>query len=184
MGFDAGSMGLIEGIALLLASFLVIPGIWMINHNKTPLLAGISILLNFIGIVYIYFTVSPDTVDPSNLFSLPNLPLFVGVFLAGGGYILIAQSLTMWVKELYPEEAKAQFEGIRITFFTLLPMFGGTILGNIIIKNGSGTFVNDHGITENIPTESIYGWGAVIVVFAFIPLIIAAKDYFKRKNCF
>lgn len=183
MGFDAGSMGLIEGIALLLASFLVIPGIWMINHNKTPLLAGISILLNFIGVVYIYFTVSPDTVDPSNLFSLPNLPLFVGVFLAGGGYILIAQSLTMWVKELYPEEAKAQFEGIRITFFTLLPMFGGTILGNIIIKNGSGTFVNDHGITENIPTESIYGWGAVIVVFAFIPLIIAAKDYFKRKNC-
>ena len=182
MGFDAGSMGLIEGIGLLLASLLVIPGIKLINSNKTPILSVIAIILNFIGVVYIYFTINPDTVDPAKLFSLPNLPLFVGVFLAGAGYILIAQSLTMLVKELYPEEAKAQFEGIRITFFTLLPMFVGTILANIIVKNGSGSIVNDYGITENIPTESIYGWAALIVLFAFIPLFIGAKDYFKRKS--
>lgn len=182
MGFDATGMGLIEGIGLLLASLLVIPGIKLINSNKTPILAAISIVLNFIGVVYIYFTIRPDTVDPSNLFTLTNLPLFIGVFLAGAGYILIVQSLTMWVKELYPEEAKAQFEGIRVAFFTLLPMFGGTILGNIIVKNGSGTFVNDYGITENIPTESIYGWAAIIVLFAFIPLVVASKDYFKRKK--
>jgi MFS family permease len=182
MGFDASSMGLIEGIGLLLASLLVIPGIKLINNNKTPLLAAISIVLNFVGVVYIFFTVHPNTVNPAKLFSLPNLPLFIGVFLAGAGYILITQSLTMWVKELYPEEAKGQFEGIRIAFFALLPMFGGTILANIIVKNGSGTFVNDYGITENIPTESIYGWAAVIVLFAFIPLFIGAKDYWKRKK--
>ena len=31
----------------------------------------------------------------------------------------------------------------------------------------------------------IYGWAAVIVLFAFIPLFIGAKDYVKRKkvNC-
>lgn len=182
MGFDASSMGLIEGIGLLLASLLVIPGIKLINNNKTPLLTAISIVLNFVGVVYIYFTIGPDTVTPTNLFSLPNLPLFIGVFLAGAGYILLAQSLTMWVKELYPEEAKGQFEGIRITFFNLLPMFAGTILANIIVKNGSGTFINDYGITENIPTEAIYGWAALIVLFAFIPLFIGAKDYKKRKK--
>ena len=182
MGFDASSMGLIEGIGLLLASLLVIPGIKLINNNKTPLLTAISIVLNFVGVVYIYFTIGPDTVNPTNLFSLPNLPLFIGVFLAGAGYILLAQSLTMWVKELYPEESKGQFEGIRITFFNLLPMFAGTILANIIVKNGSGTFTNDYGITENIPTEAIYGWAALIVLFAFIPLLIGAKDYKKRKK--
>ena len=182
MGFTAGDMGLIEGIGLLLASLLVIPSIKLINSGKTPILTAIAIIINFIGVVYIYLTINPTTVNPSNLFSLPNLPLFVGVFLAGAGYVLIVQSLTMWVKELYPEEAKAQFEGIRILFFTLLPMFGGTVLGNIIVKNGSGTFVNEHGITENIPTESIYGWAALLVLFAFVPLFVAAKDYFNRKK--
>ncbi len=182
MGFDAASMGLIEGIGLLLASLLVIPSIKLINSGKTPILTAIAIILNFIGVVYIYLTINPTTVDPSNLFCLANLPLFVGVFLAGAGYILIMQSLTMWVKELYPEESKGQFEGIRICFFTLLPMFIGTTLANIIVKNGSGTFVNDYGITENIPTESIYGWAAILVLFAFIPLFFGAKDYFKRKK--
>ena len=182
MGFTAGDMGLIEGVGLLLASLLVIPAIKLINSGKTPLLTAVAIVINFIGVVYIYFTINPSTVNPSNLFSLPNLPLFVGIFLAGAGYILVVQSVTMWVKELYPEEAKAQFEGIRILFFTLLPMFGGTVLGNIIIKNGSGTFVNEHGITENIPTESIYGWAALLVLLTFIPLFAGAKDYYKRKK--
>ena len=50
----------------------------------------------------------------------------------------------------------------------------------IIIKNGAGSIVNEHGITENIPTESIYMWAAALVVFTFVPLFFAARRYHQR----
>ena len=42
-----------------------------------------------------------------------------------------------------------------VMFFTLIPMIIGTTIGNFIIKHGAGTVVNEYGITENIPTESM-----------------------------
>lgn len=182
MGFTADNMGLIQGISLLLASLLVIPAIGLINKGRTPLVAGSAIVLNFLGLLVICLFIRPGSADPTQLFCLANLPLFVGVFLAGAGYVLIVQSLTMWVKQLYPEESRGQFEGIRVLFFTLLPMFVGTILGNIIIKNGAGTIVNEYGITENIPTEAIYSWAAVLVLFSFVPLMIGTRYYKERRN--
>jgi hypothetical protein len=65
-------------------------------------------------------------------------------------------------------------------FFTLIPMVIGTILGNIVVKTGAGTAVNEFGITENIPTESIFFWGAILTVLTFIPLYFATKLYFSR----
>ena len=67
-------------------------------------------------------------------------------------------------------------------FFTLIPMMIGTVIGNEIIKNGAGTIVNDLGITENIPTEDIYTWGARLVVLTLIPLIPASKMYRRRVS--
>ncbi len=180
IGFSADSMGLIQGISLLLASALVVPAVGFINKGKTPLVAGAAIVINFIGLCVISALIRPETVDTAQVFSLSNLPLFVGVFFAGAGYVLVVQSLTMWVKQLYPEENRGQFEGVRVLFFTLIPMFIGTLLGNAVIKNGAGSVVNEYGITENIPTESIYTWAAVLVLFAFIPLALAARYYKKR----
>ena len=180
MGFDAGSMGLIQGSGLLLASLLVIPAIGLINRNKTPLLTSAAVVVNILGLLVISIFVRPGTVDPSSVFSIPNLPLFIAVFLVGAGYVLVIQSMTMWVKQLYPEESRGQFEGVRIAFFTLIPMMIGTIIGNIIIKNGAGSIVNEFGITENIPTESIFMWAAVLSVLTFIPLTLAARHYYRR----
>ena len=180
IGFSADSMGLIQGISLLLASALVVPAVSFINKGKTPLVAGAAIVINFIGLCVISALIRPGTVDTEQVFSIVNLPLFAGVFLAGAGYVLVVQSLTMWVKQLYPEENRGQFEGVRVLFFTLIPMFIGTLLGNAIIKNGAGSVVNEYGITENIPTESIYMWAAVLVLLAFVPLALAARYYKKR----
>lgn len=182
MGFTADSMGLVQGLSLLAASLLVIPAIGLINRGKTPLVAGAAVVLNILGLCLLAFFVRPGTVDTAAVFSAQNLPLFVAVFLAGAGYVLVVQSMTMWVKQLYPEESRGQFEGVRVTFFTLIPMFIGTILGNIIIKNGAGSVVNEYGITENIPTEAIYSWAAVLAVLTFIPLWKAAKLYRARSS--
>lgn len=180
MGFTPDAMGLVQGLSLLAASLLVVPAIGLINRSKTPLVAGAAVCINILGLGLLSFFVRPGTVDTGAVFSARNLPLFLAVFLAGAGYILVMQSMTMWVKQLYPEESRGQFEGVRVTFFTLIPMFIGTILGNIIIKNGAGSVVNEYGITENIPTESIYRWAALLAVLTFIPLYFAAKRYKAR----
>ena len=182
MGFNAANMGLIQGLGLIAAMFLAIPAIGFINRKKIPLVAFIAIIINSIGLWIIYLFIKPGTVDPSNVFVSQNIVLILAVFLVGAGYILIAQSMTMWVKQLYPEESRGQFEGIRVLFFTLIPMIIGTTIGNMIIKNGAGSIVNDYGIIENIPTESIFIWAAFLIVFAFIPLFFASKRYFQREK--
>lgn len=181
MGFSPDTMGLIQGIALLFASVLVVPAIKLINGRKTPILAASAIVINMVGLWVMALFVRPNTVDTTTIFSPKNLLLFVAVFLVGAGYVLVLQSMTMWVKELFPDENRGQFEGVRVLFFTLIPMIIGTVIGNIIIKNGAGTIVNSYGITENIPTESIFLWAALLVLLPLIPLYKAAKMYFGRK---
>lgn len=180
MGFTADLMGLIQGIGLLLASLLVIPAIGLINKNKTPLVAFIAIILNMLGLWAMVLFVSPQSVNSKSLFSFVNVPLFIAVFLVGAGYVLMVQSMTMWVKQLYPQENRGQFEGVRVLFFTLIPMIIGTVIGNIIVKNGAGSIVNSYGITENIPTESIYFYAALLVILPLLALFKTAKMYQLR----
>ncbi len=180
MGFGADSMGLIQGISLLLASLLVIPSIGLINRNKTPIITFVAIIINMIGLWILALFIRPGNVDTQNLFSTQNFLLFFAVFLAGAGYVLVMQSMTMWVKQLYPQDSRGQFEGIRVLFFTLIPMIIGTVIGNIIVKNGAGSIVNEFGVTENIPTESIYLWAALLLIIPIVPLVFSAKAYYKR----
>lgn len=183
LGFTAGDMGLIQGAGLILAMILVLPSISLINKNRTPLLAFGALIINMLGLWLIYFCARPDMVDTANLVSVRNLPLLICVFLVGSGYVLMSQAITMWVKQLYPQESRGQFEGVRVLFFTLIPMMIGTVIGNIIIKGGSGTVVNEYGITENIPTESIFFWAALLLLPTFIPLFFASlQSTFGHKS--
>lgn len=180
MGFTADNMGLIQGVGLIAAMALPVVSIPLINKNKTPLVAGAAIVINMIGLWVLYLFVRPGTVDTNAVFAVKNVPLLLGVFLAGAGYVLIVQAMTMWVKQLYPENSRGQFEGVRVLFFTLIPMIVGTVIGNIVVKNSSGSIVNEYGIIENIPTGSIYLWAAILVMLTFIPLSFAARHYRQR----
>ncbi len=180
MGFSADAMGLMQGMALILAMGLAIPAIRFINRNKTPYVGAAAIVINMIGLWILYIFVRPGSVNTESLISPANLPLFFSIFMAGAGYILFMQSMTMWIKQLYPADNRGQFEGIRVMFFTLIPMIIGTNIGNAVIKNGTGTVINAYGITENIPTEAIYLWAALLALLAFIPLVFAGKRYTMR----
>ena len=61
-------------------------------------------------------------------------------------------------------------------------MIIGTVIGNIIVKNGAGSIANEFGIIENIPAESIYLWGAILAVTALFPLFFASKMYNRCRN--
>ncbi len=180
MGFTADSMGLVQGLSLLLACLLVVPAIVLINKNKTPLVAAAAILVNLAGLWVLTLFIRPETVNTASVFSAANLPLFLAVFLVGAGHVLMTQSMNIWVKQLFPPESRGRFEGVRVLFFVLIPMLIGSLIGNAIVKNGAGSVVNDYGITENIPTESIYLYAGIMVLATFVPLFFAARRYYAR----
>ena len=183
IGFDEGAMGLIQGIPLALSVFVTIPFIKLINKNKIPLVAFIAVICNAVGLLLIYlFVKDSSNVDNTNVFALKNIPILGCVFLVGVGYVLITQTCMIWVKGLFPDEAKGQFEGVRVLFFTLIPMLIGTLIGNFIIKHtaqGDPQY-DSNGFLIEVPQENLFLWASIMVLLTFIPLIIGSKVYNKR----
>lgn len=183
IGFTAGDMGVIEGVGLLFAVLITIPVSKLINKDKIPLVTCISIAINALGLFLMYFLIKDSTcVDTANLFSAKNLPLIMCVFFIGTGYVLIMQATMIWVRGLFPEESKGQFEGIRTIFFVLAPMLIGTIIGNVIIKaTPQETPIYDtYNHVIDVPQENLFLYAGLLVLVAFIPLGFAWKAYNKR----
>ena len=171
LGFTADMMGYIEGIALVAAMLLCIPATNLLNDDKAPLLCNLSVIVTFVGVMILGIFIRPENVNPATLW---NPVLLIGVFFVGVGYVLFLQSITVWGKQLYPEDSRGQFEGIRIIFFVLIPMIVAPLFSNPIIKR-SGEFVDENGFTEYLPTYAIFLAGAVAVLLTFIPLYFASK---------
>ena len=183
IGLTATNMGLVEGIALLLASLMTVPFAKLINNNKIPLVVLISVLTNALGLFLMFFFVkSPADVDALALISAKNLPLFISVFLVGTGYVLITQSCMIWVRGLFPEGSRGQLEGIRVISFTLVPMFVGTLIGNAIIKNTHQDQIrlDVYGNPIDVPQENLFLIAGFLVLITLIPLYFASKEHKKR----
>ncbi len=177
LGYTADQMGIIEAVPLVLAMLTAIPISKLINNNKHIPVSIFAIVINIIGLV-ILAPVKPEMIDNTKLF---NFRLWLGIFLVGIGYIAILQVTKVWTKQLYPKDSKGQFEGIWILFFVLLPMVGGSFLGEAVVKTSGVVITNElSGQLEYIPNGSIYAVGAVVVALTIIPLLMAAKHFKKR----
>lgn len=175
LGFTADTMGLIEGVGLIVAMFVTIPAIKLIKADRSSLLIFAAIILNSIGLLIIGLLVSPTNVDPSTVWN-PNL--MAGMLFVGIGYILFLQTITVWSKRLYPEDSRGQFEGIRIVFYVLIPMVIAPLISNPVIKN-SGEFVDEFGFTEYLPTNAVFIAGLIVVLLTLIPLYFAHREHQK-----
>lgn len=176
LGFTADTMGLIEGVGLIVAMFVTIPAIKLIKADRSSLLIFASIILNSIGLLIIGLLVSPTNVDPSTVWN-PNL--MAGMLFVGIGYILFLQTITVWSKRLYPEDSRGQFEGIRIVFYVLIPMVIAPLISNPVIKN-SGEFIDEYGFTEYLPTNAVFIAGLIVVLLTLIPLYFAHREHQKH----
>ena len=87
----------------------------------------------------------------------------------------------IWVRGLFPEKSRGQFEGIRCLFFTWIPMLIGTLAGDAIIKaTAIGTDVDQNGMAVYIPNSNLFLWAGIFTFLTFIPLIFGARMYYKR----
>ena len=176
LGFTADFMGYIEGVALVLAMLCVFPATKLINKGKQAEITAAAVVLNIIGLLILGLFVRPSSVNTSTIL---NPVMLIGVFLIGVGYVVFLQTISVWAKELYPRENKGQFEGIRIIFFVLIPMIIAPLISNPIIKK-SGEITNEYGLTEYLPTETLFLIAAGVSLITFIPLYFAAKA--KKEN--
>ncbi|MCR5823182.1 MAG: MFS transporter [Lachnospiraceae bacterium] len=178
LGFTPDMMGYIEGIGLTLAMLCTIPCTKLLNNKKEPMVSFASVIINSIGVGILGFCVRPENIDVNTVL---NPVLLLGVILLGVGYVLFLQSVTVWSKQLYPEDARGQFEGIRILFFVLIPMIVAPLLANPIIKK-SGEYIDENGFTAYLPTHTLFTAGAILVLLTILPLIPAAKHHGSRTK--
>jgi len=171
-------MGIIEAAPLVLAMLSAIPIGILINKNKHPYIAIAAVIINIIGL-FILYPIKAQDVDPSAIF---NLRIWLGIFVVGVGYVGILQVTKVWAKQLYPKNAKGQFEGIWILFFVLIPMIGGSLIGQAVVKTSGETFLNEtSGLTEYIPNGNVFIAGAAVIAVSLIPIIMTIK-YRKHKE--
>ena len=104
------------------------------------------------------------------------MQLLLGIFVLGCGYIAFLQTTKIWAKRLYPEDSRGQFEGIWVLFFVLIPMIGGSLIGQAVVQTGGETFTNlESGRLEYIPNGNIFLVGAIVILLTLIPAFLAAK---------
>ncbi len=183
LGFSPDKFGYVEGISMVAGILVAIPLSKLIDKKKTPLVCVIGLIASFIGLIMVYlFVKDSSSVDSVNLFSAKNILLFVSVFFFGTGEILLTEACMIWVRGLFPDEVKGQFEGIRCIFFVWIPMFLGTICGDFIIKGAYGDNVQYDEFNHPIyvPQASLFLYASFVVLLAFIPLFFAGKLYNKR----
>ncbi|MEC0372581.1 MFS transporter [Paenibacillus chibensis] len=160
--------GLLQGIGLVSAVCLTIPAAKLIDAGKPVRVVCMAIGSNVAGLVIIFFST--------------QIPLLLlGIFGAGVGYVLILQTLTAWFKNLYPEDQRGQFEGIKQVFGVCIPMVIGPLISYYIIQYG-GIRMEIDGIMGTVPTPSLFLFAALITLFTFLPLIPASRLHRSRVH--
>ncbi|MBQ9911267.1 MAG: MFS transporter [Lachnospiraceae bacterium] len=172
LGFSPDNIGVIQGIALILGMVSVIPATRLINKNRFVLAAALSVILSVIGVGILGLFGKPENVDPSTIL---NWTLLVGLFFFGCGYIMFMQVTSVWMKQLFPEDSKGQFEGFRIVFFVLIPWVVSPLIANPIIKR-NGAIVDTNGLEAFLPTNVLFLISTALIVLTFIPLFFAARE--------
>lgn len=178
LGFSADTIGIIQGLALILGMLSVIPASRLLNRNRFVLAAAVSVVLSVIGVGILGLFGRPENVDPTTIL---NWSLLIGMFFFGCGYIMFMQVTSVWMKQLFPDDAKGQFEGFRIIFFVLIPWIVSPFIANPIIKR-NGRILDTNGLEAYLPTHVLFLISTLLILTAFVPLFFAARQRRLREE--
>lgn len=157
VGLSLELASLVVFFALMVSIILGIPIGILIDKIGRKKIAIIAVLLNSISLVL--FALSEDLI-----FIIITGILWV-LFMAM--WHISAQT---WIKDLYPKEKYGQFSGYYLIFNVLIGMIVGPLIGGYIATEYGKPIVID-GVPGTIPPPLIYIVGALIVLFALIPVI-------------
>jgi MFS family permease len=170
--------GAVMAAGLLLGvPFVIVSGKFLNKQKFVPVLL-LAVGANILGLIILFIGGLSGVQEVGQL-----VFLLVGIFLVGTGYMGLYQALMVWVKDLYPADMRSQFEGVRMIFYICIPMFLGTLVGDVIIQR-----LGDP-ITLSYPTGDVTGFApnywlflvaACLALLTFIPIFLAAHE--TQKN--
>ena len=167
LGYSEGDAGLILGIGLIIAIPATLPTSKYINKGKFVTVLSFAIALNIIGLFVII---------------IPNIVgLVIGIILVGAGYMCVYQTLMVWVKNLYPEDKRAQFEGIRLLFYVCIPMVIGPAIASPIISRYGIPMVNQYNEAGFSAGNELFFVAAAMALLTYIPIFFAYREQKKIK---
>jgi MFS family permease len=168
LGYDEANAGMIMGIGLVAAiplTFLAGP---QLNKGRfVPVLCA-AVALNIVGLLV--------------LLGSGLAAVVIGIIFVGGGYMCVYQTLMIWVKNLYPEDKRGAFEGIRLLFYVLIPMALGTTIASPIIRSLGVEVVNEFGVKGYAPTSPLFAIAAAIAFLTYIPIFFAYREQKRRTT--
>ena len=157
LGYDKGTMGLIMGGVLVITALSTIPlGILV---DRIPRRTFIIWMVFFSTVTALLFSLARSIPFLIISGTLQTMTMAAFGIVAGA-----------WLMDLYPEQQRGQFQGIRMIFMVMLPMVIGPAIGAFLIRSyGMPTILN--GEAGFIPTPVIYYMAAAINLLAILPLV-------------
>lgn len=169
--------GLLAGGLLLGVPLVILFGKFLNKQKFIPILYA-SVASNILGLLILFFGSLAGVTYGGEI-----AIILIGIFFVGIGYMGLYQALMVWIKNLYPEDMRSQFEGIRMIFYVCIPMFLGTLVGNFIVQylGDPITLVYEQGeITGYAPNFYLFIVAAGIALLTFIPIALAHLEV--KKN--
>ena len=161
LAMPLSSYSVIGGAMLVGSAVLAIPLGFLAEKINRKWLAVASLALSGLG----YFLFSQTT-------QLVLLALF-GVLWLGMNTAFAIVSMA-WLKDLLPVESRGRFLGVRMIFAVMLPMIFGPMIGQALIRQyGIPTTLGAEA--GFLPVPIIFVTGAIITLFAIIPVFLMNK---------
>ena len=86
------------------------------------------------------------------------------------------------IRDFTPEDKAGQLQGIRMIFSVLLPMtIGPKVAAKITSAFANAQYLNEYGVSVDIPAPHIYLAAAAIGALIFIPLFFLTKEFKKQQ---
>lgn len=98
--------------------------------------------------------------------------LLIGVVPTVIGYCLLGIMLNAAVRDFTPESKTGLFQGVRMVFAVMLPMVIGPYVGKKAIFSSGVYYTDDYGVSQIVPTSSMFLYAAIVCATALIPIII------------
>ncbi len=163
LGYDKGMMGLIMGAVLVITAIASIPiGMLVDRIPRLRFMLWMSYLSAASAVVFAFARGTAFLIAAG---------VFQTVVMASYGIVAGA-----WIKDLYPEASRGQFQGVRMFFMVLVPMVIGPSIGSFLIgRFGIPTTLNgEAGFT---PTPVLFYVSAFVNLFAVPPLWRIARKH-------
>ncbi len=98
--------------------------------------------------------------------------LIIGFVPTAIGYCLLGIMLNAAVRDFTPESKAGLFQGVRMVFAVMIPMVVGPYVGKKAIFDSGVHYTDDYGVSQIVPTSSMFLYAAVVCAVALIPIIV------------